>query len=664
MITFFGRLHILMLHLPIGILLMSAALALWSHWKKTTLYRQAIEQSVKVGAITAVLAAACGWVLAWQGDYSPETLFWHRWTGSFAAVCAVAAWWMQYSKWYFAAIYATNLAIIVAGHFGGTITHGEGFIFKSPENKQAVPDPNQPAYAAVIQPIFDQKCVSCHNPNKKKGGLMLDSWEHLQAGGKSGRVIIPGSTDSSELYKRLLLPAHDEHRMPPKGKMQLTPEETESIGKWIKAGASRDLPASAVVTIAQSADFPDINVTPANASDLNKLREKLIPVMPLGKDLPWLSVSLAGKNDLSPALLKSLQSVSDQITHLDANHSNLSDEMMESLRPLKNLTRLHLAGTKVTAAGLAKIAGLKYLHYLNLTGTPTDDGIVQVLASLPALTALYLRDTKVTAEGMAQLQKQFPNLTLNDVATADSAAAPLQLLPPKMFYSKTVFDDTVQVKLDFPFKNVALYYTLDQASPTTQSLQYKGEPIVLSETGMVRAMAVKAGWNPSTVVEASFAKRKYKPVDAQLLNAPNPKYPAKGAASLFDNILGADANDGTFLGYQGEHLTAVLDFGKMIEIKTVGAHYLENNAPWIFAPAAVQVWASTDAKKWVDCGRSGLPVNTSMQPAKTGIAQVKLARPTEARYIKIKVENLMKLPQWHPSAGDKSWVFVDEILVE
>lgn len=664
MITFLGRLHILLLHLPIGILLMSAALALWSHWKKTTLYRQAIEQSVKVGAITAVLAAGCGWVLGWQGDYSPETLFWHRWTGSFAAVCAVAAWWMQYSKWYFAAIYVTNAAIIVAGHFGGTITHGEGFIFKSPEKEQASIDPNQPAYAAVIQPIFDEKCVSCHNPNKKKGGLMLDSWEHLQAGGKNGHVIVPGSTDSSELYKRLLLPAHDEHRMPPKGKMQLTLEETESIGKWIKAGASRDIPASAVITITQSADFPDVKVSPADADDLNKLREKLIPVMPLGKDLPWLSVSLAGKNDLSPTLLKALQPLSDQITHLDANHSNMSDEMMESLRPLKNLTRLHLSGTAVTTAGLSKIGGLKYLHYLNLTGTSIDDGITQVLAGLPALKALYLRDTKVTAAGMSQVQQQFPNLVLSDAAIADSASAPLQLLPPKMLYSKTVFDDTVQVKLDFPFKNVALYYTLDQASPTTQSLQYKGEPIVLTETGTVRAMAVKTGWTPSTIAEATFAKRKYKPVDAQLLNAPNPKYPAQGAVSLFDNILGSDANDGKFLGYQGEHLTAILDFGKPIEVNSVGAHYLENNAPWIFAPAAVQVWVSADGKKWAGCGRSGFSVNTSMQPAKTGIAQVKLPHPAEARYVKIKVENLMKLPKWHPSAGDKSWVFVDEILVE
>jgi hypothetical protein len=127
MIHFIGHLHLLLLHLPIGILLLSAALALWSQWKNTTVYRQAIEQTVRLGAISAVLAASCGWVLAGQGDYPDDALQWHRWSGTLAAVLALSAWWMQYSKWYFQVIYLTAITIIVAGHFGGTITHNDTF---------------------------------------------------------------------------------------------------------------------------------------------------------------------------------------------------------------------------------------------------------------------------------------------------------------------------------------------------------------------------------------------------------------------------------------------------------------------------------------------------------------------------------------------------------
>jgi mono/diheme cytochrome c family protein len=43
-----------------------------------------------------------------------------------------------------------------------------------------------------IQPIFRQKCASCHNPDRKSSGLDLTSYTNLMQGGSSGDVIDPG----------------------------------------------------------------------------------------------------------------------------------------------------------------------------------------------------------------------------------------------------------------------------------------------------------------------------------------------------------------------------------------------------------------------------------------------------------------------------------------
>ena len=45
-----------------------------------------------------------------------------------------------------------------------------------------------------IAPILVNNCVRCHSGNDPKGGLSMETFELLWAGGKSGPVIAPGST--------------------------------------------------------------------------------------------------------------------------------------------------------------------------------------------------------------------------------------------------------------------------------------------------------------------------------------------------------------------------------------------------------------------------------------------------------------------------------------
>lgn len=666
-----GRLHLIFLHLPIGFLLLAAALAAFSFWKKTNEYRPALDLTVGLGAIAAIVAAGCGWLLARTGDYDETLLSQHQWLGFAAAGAAGATWLLRHSLWYLPALAITVGAVTVAGHFGGSLTHGEGYLFQKRENESVADavSPNATVYEAFIQPVFAKKCVSCHNPQKRKGELLLDSPENILQGGKHGPALVAGKPDSSELFRRIILPGHDDDRMPPKGKRPLTPEEIELLKQWIILGADFAMPATALqntesAAIPQPPPFPPVQVEPADPDDLDLLRKNRISVMTSGENIPWLALSVAGKKDLDAAKMDLLKKVGDQAVHLDLSHSNAEDKLLEVFKSMPHLTRLNLSNTGVSNEGLKNLNGLQFLEYLNLTNTSVGDEAAETLAKLPALRSLFVWGSRFTPAGLERIRAQLPHLRIDAGSPADSSAAPLQLRPPKILFARNIFEDTVQVALDFPFKTISLFYTLDQASPTTQSQRYKGEPLVFDQSTTLRAIAAKDGWENSPIVQASFVKRKWKPDTAILIKPPSPKYPGEGAKSLIDGKIGETHTEKTFLGFEGEHLTVVLDFGGMIDFHRLSVHYAENNGSWIFAPHGLQVWTSGDGKTWQPCIRAQYPAPPAMQENKAGIVSEATPKAVQTRYLKVRVENLLKNPKWHSAAGQKCWVFVDEILVE
>jgi len=664
----FGRLHLVLLHLPIGFLLLAGLLAVWSRRQKNTNDHAALDFTVCCGAVAAVITAAFGWLLAQEGGYDELLVTRHQWLGFAAASLATATWLLRRSRWYLVVLATTIGTIVLAGHFGGSLTHGAGYLTDALLQKnEKVQETTALEGNAGIFSILQKKCVSCHNPNKKKGGLLLDTPEHVMLGGKHGPVLVPGQPDSSELLRRARLPLpHDDH-MPPSGRPQLTPDEIALLERWIALGADFKMPVSALVSSGPAAGaivFPPVPVKKADPAALDMLRQHRIAVTALGADVPWLAVSVAGKKDLDATKLGMLKKVGSQIIHLDCAYSNLDDALLAMVKNLPNLTRLNLANTLVTSEGLKNLSGLTLLDHLNITGTAVSDEAVETLAKLPALNALFVWNSRVSPAGAERIRAQMPALHLNTGTPADTSSVPLQLRPPKILFARNIFDDTVQVALDFPFRTVGLYYTIDAASPTTQSIRYQGEPLVFDQSTQLRAIAAKDGWANSPVVEASFVKSKWRPKSVTLALPPSPKYPGEGAASLHDGRVGESITDKNFLGYEGEHLTAVLDFGEPIKFQRLSVHYAENNGSWVFAPNGLQAWTSNDGKRWSPCVRAQYPAPTGMQENKAGVRSESIPQPVRARYLKVRVENLLHNPQWHSGAGQKCWVFVDEILIE
>ena len=97
-----------------------------------------------------------------------------------------------------------------------------------------------PDFSRDVRPILSQHCFKCHGPDDKarKGGLRLDLRESATKEAKSGAVaLMPGQPDKSELVARIFSTDEDELMPPPSAKRALTPEQKETLRRWVAAGA-------------------------------------------------------------------------------------------------------------------------------------------------------------------------------------------------------------------------------------------------------------------------------------------------------------------------------------------------------------------------------------------------------------------------------------------
>lgn len=257
LMLFLGRFHPLLVHLPIGGLVLLGALeflASFTRWKDATQNNRWILAFV---CATASASAACGWMLASEGGYDTELLKWHRALGFVLAGACLISLLLRQRDWlraYQVSLIAALVLLAVTGHLGGTLTHGRGFLTRhapaplqplagyamSRQGPEALSVMQRPVFAALVEPILQERCVSCHNAEKHKAELRLDSLTELLKGGQDGPVVHVHRARDSSLLQRMLLSADADGHMPPEGQSQPTGEEIAVLEWWINAGAPAD----------------------------------------------------------------------------------------------------------------------------------------------------------------------------------------------------------------------------------------------------------------------------------------------------------------------------------------------------------------------------------------------------------------------------------------
>ncbi|MDB5388024.1 MAG: hypothetical protein JWM11_3670, partial [Planctomycetaceae bacterium] len=104
----------------------------------------------------------------------------------------------------------------------------------------AADSPQNISFNRDILPILADNCFTCHGPDEpaRKGELRLDTKDGALRTAEP--VIVPGKSAESELLKRLLSADPDQVMPPPKSNRKPTPEQIDTIRRWIDAGASWD----------------------------------------------------------------------------------------------------------------------------------------------------------------------------------------------------------------------------------------------------------------------------------------------------------------------------------------------------------------------------------------------------------------------------------------
>ena len=437
MLEFLGRFHPVLVHLPIGILLLACILIILSFRAKFVSLKPAIPIILFLGALSAIASCVTGYFLADGGDYEGELVNTHQWMGISVAALSLILY-LIYSRVksnFILGFIAASLIVLISitGHLGGSLTHGADYLTESINSNDAAISPianiqQAVIYESAIKPLLKSRCYSCHGSEKQKGKLRLDSEEHILKGGKDGNTIVRGKAEDSELIKRLLLPLNNKNHMAPKEKPQLTEDEINLLKWWIDNGADfkkkfKDFPQSEQFKLAlarlqhgeKKEEKPVVleEVAMADANVLKKITAAGITIAPVAQNSNYLSANFINATSMSKEVLDLIKSIEKQLLWLKLENKNVTDQNLAAFSDCKKLTRLSLNHSSITDAGLAHLKDLNQLQSLSLVGTKVTRKGIEQLKNLQNLKFIYLYQSDVTKTDLAFIKKLFPNVILD-----------------------------------------------------------------------------------------------------------------------------------------------------------------------------------------------------------------------------------------------------------
>lgn len=662
-----GRLHPLVLHFPIVVLLIGCLLL----WIKEGTLRTYASTFLLIGANFAGLTVVAGLLLATE-DYEGDALSWHKWTAVGSLALAIALYFFRTLSLLPRRMFSASLALLLgaAGHFGANLTHGEDFLLAPlrPALDAEMPLAQAEVFKDVVQPILAAKCLSCHKEGKIKGELRMDHLEGLQKGGKSGPFVVAGNTEQSLLIQRIHLPLENEEHMPPKNKLQLTEEEIEILRLWVLSGAGYtqklvDLPQEEPLFQLVAARFSSEKTypfSPADEETVAQLNTFFRKVKPLYPGSPALEVAYFGSSTFDPASLAELKSVKNQVVKLKLSRMPLYQVDLSFVSDFQNLEELYLNFTDVSSGQLGILKKLPKLEHLALSGNLLDEAGTKTLSTMTQLKRLFIWQTGLSEKAKNQLSKSLPNTKIE--VGFDDKGIIYPLNPPKINFKDLLFTGQTEVLLSHPIPTVEIRYTLDGSLPDSLSGSVYTGPISLKKSTQVRTRAFAKNWIGSLDAKAILFQKGISPASFSLATLPSPNYAAKGAASLFDGIKGKPIHtNGEWLGYTDSPMDLQLSVNQQSLPKTIEVSLLLHESAYIFPPQAVAIWIGTKGK-WTQVPLTQPATSTAIGEPRYGLLTFALPSTTFDQ-VRIKLNPIAKLPTWHPGAGAKGWVFVDEILL-
>jgi len=676
-----GRMHPLVLHFPIVLLLLAIVWETAVKAKDNPLYRATGDALLLSAALSAAVAALMGLFLSQEAGYDAVALFGHKWSG--VAVSLISWGWYAFrdkirqTTWLARGFAAIGFAgILLAGHQGATITHGENYLLaplagEALKTKVLLEDAW--VFEDLVFPILKEKCLSCHNAAKAKGELILETVPSMLKGGKNGKLWDSTSVSLGLLMERIHLPHEEKKHMPPKGKPQLTEPEIDILYHWIKNGARfkqkiAALPEKDTLRLLAAAIFNTVETDTyafeaAPEKTIQKLNNNYRAVYPVALQSPALSVDFFGIAAFQSEALRALEAVKTQIVSLNLNRMPVKDEDLKTISQFTNLRKLNLSATQITGATLSELKNLKALRKLSLSGTAVKPSDLAALRVLPELSALYLWNTGVSEDDFPELQKQLPRVRLESGFKGDTVVA--QLNAAIIEGEAQVFTTFTKVKLKNFIKGAVVRYTLAGTVPDSlHSPISTGDSITIDKTCLLTTKTFLPGWISSEVATRNFYKVGFTPDSVAFTHAPNPQYKGEGPRTLINHQIGdTDFRNKKWLGFKDTPLEAFLFFKKRTTLSSVSVSTVVDIGSYIMPALQVEVWVGSSKNNLVLLKKLS-PAQPSGLGASAYLVGFNLDfPPRKVSVVKIVVKPVSKLPVWHPGKGTPGWVFVDEVFV-
>jgi uncharacterized membrane protein len=675
-----GRLHPLVLHLPIGFLIFLAIMLFYRKQLEKNSFQQIVEIALLSTSFFASIAALFGFFLSLQDDYGSDALMRHKITGVMLSWFCYALVLVNSASGRRKVVYAlgscTLVLLVVAGHTGAILTHGQNFVFAPISTREELTVDNASVYEFAVQPILDRKCFSCHNDVKAKGGLVMTSIEKFKEGGKHGKAFVEGQPRESRMVKAFYLPlSHDEH-MPPDGKPQLTPIEISTIEAWISSGADFEkklnqfedgdsLKFIVASFAASKAEMPVVEkqytfaAVPADV--IEELNTPFRSVFPLYQESPALQADFFLKESFKPEFLNELKTIADQLVVVNLSKMPVEDKDLAVIATFPNLEILNLNFTAIGGQGLVSLARLENLRSLSLAGTSIKADDLEAVLSLPKLAQVYIWNTKISQAEIKGLEEKFPDVQIIGNLFRDEEI--LRLDRPRLENDGvTRKGDLISLKHSMP--GVAIRISTDGSEPDSTNSELYSEPFPLNESTILKAKACKDGWFCSDILTVSCFVEGVAPSGVNLLIPPDKQYPGSGAAGLIDLQKGfADIlKEPSWLGYREVPFSALFDFGKEVSLKSLVISHAKNIGGFVFPPKEIEVWAGDSADDMELLSKVHPPQPDGYTPNGVVPLRVPLTASKGYRYFKLIAKPVAKLPSWHNSKGERGWLFVDEVF--
>ena len=453
-LIFLGRFHPVLLHFPIVLVLLTIAFeSLNWYQERTAGSKSTYQASSLVGPlllmafITAVITVIGGYLLYRSGEYQGELVQRHLWGGvGMMLTLNIASYFYLktrsgtlkvHRQIYRLFLLTAGALVIFTSHLGGTITHGKDFLTEHLPTGQLEPaavENKSPeellVFQDLIMPVIEDKCQSCHNQYKTKGGLILTSFESIQKGGKSEKtMLVPELPAESELFNRITLPTDDEDKMPPSEKAPLSEDEVALIHWWIKSGAENEMllgtaPPDSIRSLLDRflpKLFQSERVKMKQENELETLEEELAT---LGTEIglvieqdPEYPGFFAASMQIPPATVNNqtisrLKPFANVFSKLSLPGAGIDDDALFDIGKMINLRYLYIPKTSVSGDGLIYLKRLELLERINLSNSQLSNEGILNLIHLPEVKTIYVWGAETDTLVLKALRAYLPEIKI------------------------------------------------------------------------------------------------------------------------------------------------------------------------------------------------------------------------------------------------------------